>query len=65
MTNEIVLGRRLRTETVTVRFPNRYQDERGTETWKKVERILTEIKEGILKLEPKMLMELQQSDDII
>jgi DNA polymerase I-like protein with 3'-5' exonuclease and polymerase domains len=63
--SEIVLGQRLRTETVTVRFPDRYMDERGKETWQKVERILSEIKAGTLKPEPEMLLELQQSVDIL
>lgn len=60
--SQVVIGKRLRTETVTVRYPDRYLDERGKETWQKVERILTEIRKGTLKGEPNLLLELQQSD---
>lgn len=63
--SEIVLGKRLRTETVTVRYPDRYQDERGKETWQKVEKILQEIRKGTLKSEPNLLLELQQSDAVL
>lgn len=36
----IILGHPLRVETVTVRYPDRYVDERGKETWEKVLKIL-------------------------
>jgi DNA polymerase I len=46
-TSEIVLGagNRLRTDADIARYPDRYIDEKGAETWNLIMRILAEVKE--------------------
>lgn len=48
----IVIGKPLRTETVIVRYPNRYLDEKGKATWDKVQKIIEGIKDGSIKPDP-------------
>jgi DNA polymerase I len=45
--SEIVLGvgNRLKTDVDIVRYPERYIDEKGAETWELITRILMEIKQ--------------------
>lgn len=45
--SEVVLGfgTRLRTEAEITRYPDRYIDDKGTETWRFIMKILEEIKE--------------------
>ncbi|KKG31043.1 hypothetical protein DU38_05225 [Methanosarcina mazei] len=49
--SEVVLGagNRLRTEADIIRYPGRYIDEKGTETWDLITNILAEIKEEGLR----------------
>jgi DNA polymerase I-like protein with 3'-5' exonuclease and polymerase domains len=46
--SEIVLGvgNRIKTEADVIKYPDRYSDPRGIETWNKVLRIVEEIKAG-------------------
>jgi hypothetical protein len=44
--SKIVLGQPLRTETVVVKYPNHYIDEKGRNTWNKVLRIVEGIQDG-------------------
>jgi hypothetical protein len=45
--SEIVLGagNRLKTDVDIVRYPNRYIDQKGAETWNLIMRILTDVKQ--------------------
>lgn len=44
--SKIVLGQPLRTETVVVKYPNHYIDEKGRNTWNKVLKIIADIQDG-------------------
>jgi DNA polymerase I-like protein with 3'-5' exonuclease and polymerase domains len=46
--SEIVLGvgNRIKTEADVIKYPERYSDSRGVETWNKVLKIVEEIKAG-------------------
>ncbi len=39
-------GNSIKTEAFVIKFPDRYSDSRGVETWNKVLRIVKEIKAG-------------------
>ena len=50
--SEIVLGagNRLKTDAGLVRYPDRYIDDKGAETWNLIMRILTEVKQEVKPL---------------
>jgi hypothetical protein len=47
--SKVVLGQPLRTETVVVKCPDHYIDEKGKATWEKVQKILQGIQDGTIK----------------
>jgi len=44
----IVLGQPLRTETLIIKYPDRYIDDKGKSTWEKVNKIIAGIQEGLI-----------------
>jgi len=53
--SEIVIGKPLRVEAKTIKYPNRYIDTKGKSTWDRVVKILEGIQDGSIKPDENMM----------
>jgi len=49
--SKIVLGKSLKTDAEIVKYPDRYIDKRGIDTWNRVTRIVNDIETGVIKVD--------------
>lgn len=49
--SKIVIGKPLKTEAEIIKYPDRYIDPRGVETWDRIIKILNDIKSGAIKID--------------